>query len=88
MHYFVSDFGQNKYFSSLSQLLGSSWPLQLSGGTEAIKDIGFLVEENCYSRNPHEVKKIQGGLLLALLATFSLGGFFRSIVFRRNQDAS
>ena len=31
---------------------------------------------------------MQGGLLLALLATFSLGCFFRSIVFRRNQDTS
>ena len=46
-----------------------------------MENVGFLVEESYYSRNPHEVKKTQGELLLVLLATFSLGCFFRSIVF-------
>ena len=49
VHYFVSNFGQNTHVSFLSHLLGCSWPLQLPGGTEAIENVGFLVEENYYS---------------------------------------
>ena len=82
MYYFVSDLFQNKQFSFQSHSLGCSWPLQSPGGTEVKESVGFLVEEKLHSRNhqlvvaiafERQVTKMQRGLLLALLATFSLG---------------